>query len=289
MGADLHRDSDLGLPLTLTKERVDAPVTPMDTIETTVANSNPLLELRGIHKRYGGVNALRGVDLTVNAGEVVALVGDNGAGKSTLIKIIAGVMGADEGVIRVDGEEVSLGTPHAAASYGIAAVYQDLALCENLDVVANLFLGMELTHPPLLGRLRRLREPEMQRIAKKTLAELGANIPSLRRPVSTLSGGQRQAIAVARTRLSGSKLVIFDEPTAALGMRQTEQVLALILTLAKQGQAVILISHNLQDAFSVADRIEVLRLGSIAGSFSRSDFDVSRVVAAMVGSSSESE
>jgi D-xylose transport system ATP-binding protein len=255
----------------------------MNSMKPPVEHPNPFLELRGIHKRYGGVNALRGVDLTVNCGEVVALVGDNGAGKSTLIKIIAGVIGSDEGVVRINGEAVSLGTPHAAALHGIAAVYQDLALCENLDVVANLFLGMELTHPPLCGRLRRLREPEMLRIASEALVELGANIPSLRRPVSTLSGGQRQAIAVARARLSGSKLVIFDEPTAALGVRQTEQVLKLIQTLAKQGQAVILISHNLQDAFSVADRIVVLRLGSNAGGFNRSEFDGDRIVTAMIG------
>jgi D-xylose transport system ATP-binding protein len=243
----------------------------------------PFLELRGVHKRFGGVTALRGVDLTVHTGEVVALVGDNGAGKSTLIKTISGAIRADEGEFLVEGRRVQLGTPHAAAELGIATVYQDLALCENLDVVANLFLGAELGHRPLVGLLRRLREPEMNRIAQETLDKLAVNLPSLHRPVAGLSGGQRQAVAVGRALLFGSKLVILDEPTAALGVQQTAQVLELVRSLARSGHAVLLISHSLPDVFAVADRICVLRLGANAGTFDRADVDVDDVVSAMTG------
>ena len=245
--------------------------------------THPFLELRGIRKRFGGVTALRGVDLEVNRGEVVALVGDNGAGKSTLIKTVAGVVRADSGEFLVDGHQATLGSPHAAAELGIATVYQDLALCENLDVVANLFLGGELGRRPLFGPLRRLREPEMERRARETLSELGANVPNLRRPVAGLSGGQRQAVAVGRALLWGSKLVILDEPTAALGVKQTGQVLELIRTLAARGQAVLFISHSLPDVFAVADRIAVLRLGANAGTFGAADTSAAEIVAAMTG------
>jgi D-xylose transport system ATP-binding protein len=249
----------------------------------TSSVTHPFLELRGIHKRFGGVTALRGVHLDVNRGEVVALVGDNGAGKSTLIKTVAGALRADSGEYRVEGQRVAVASPHAAAELGIATVYQDLALCENLDVVANLFLGGELGRRPLLGPLRRLREPEMERRARETLAELGANVPNLRRPISGLSGGQRQAVAVGRALLWGSKLVILDEPTAALGVKQTRQVLDLIRNLADRGQAVLFISHSLPDIFAVADRIVVLRLGSNAGTFDTSETSAEEVVAAMTG------
>jgi D-xylose transport system ATP-binding protein len=246
-------------------------------------DSVPLLTLRRIHKRFGGVIALRGVDLEIRAGEVVALVGDNGAGKSTLVKTIAGALRADEGEFYVDGRRVTLGSPHAAAELGIATVYQDLALCENLDVVANLFLGGELGRRPLAGPLRRLREPEMGRRTLQTLAELGATIPNVRRPVAGLSGGQRQAVAVARALLWGSRLVILDEPTAALGVKQTTQVLELVRRLAARGQAVLFVSHSLPDVFAVADRIVVLRLGSNAGTFVAAETNAGEIVGAMTG------
>jgi len=275
VGADLQRDPLRRLPVALGASDHAQAVTPSTT--------HPFLELRGIRKRFGGVTALRGVHLDVNRGEVVALVGDNGAGKSTLIKTIAGVMRPDSGEFYVDGERALLSSPHAATELGIATVYQDLALCENLDVVANLFLGGELGRRPLFGPLRRLREPEMERQARETLAELGANVPNLRRPVAGLSGGQRQAVAVGRALLWGSKLVILDEPTAALGVKQTGQVLELIRRLADRGQAVLFISHSLPDVFAVADRIAVLRLGSNAGTFAVSETSASEIVGAMTG------
>jgi D-xylose transport system ATP-binding protein len=247
------------------------------------AQSAALLRLRGVQKRYGSVTALRGVDLDVASGEVVALVGDNGAGKSTLIKTIAGAVTADRGDFFFDGENVNLASPHAAAELGIATVYQDLALCENLDVVSNLFLGSEMARGPLPGVLRRLREPEMRRVARQTLESLSVNLPALDAPVSGLSGGQRQAVAVARALLFGSRLVILDEPTAALGVQQTAQVLALIRRLASQGQAVLVISHSLPDVFAVADRICVLRLGANAGTFDRRDSNPDQIVSAMTG------
>ena len=247
------------------------------------SDAAPFLELRGVKKRFGGVTALRGVDLSVHAGEVVALVGDNGAGKSTLIKTISGAIKADEGEFLVDGRHVTLGSPHAAAVLGIATVYQDLALCENLDVVANLFLGGEIGRRPLAGPLRRLGEAEMEHEARETLRRLGATIPGFRRPVAELSGGQRQAVAVGRALLWGSRLVILDEPTAALGVKQTAQVLDLVRRLADQGQAVIFISHSLPDVFAVSDRVCVLRLGANAGTFETAATDSQQLVAAMTG------
>lgn len=251
--------------------------------QQTRKNDPPFLELRGVHKRYGGVTALRGVDFDVWAGEVVALVGDNGAGKSTLIKTISGAVHADEGEFFVDGKRVTLGSPHASAALGIATVYQDLALCENLDVISNLFLGKEVGGGPLPGVLRRLGESAMQARARETLDRISINVPSLDRPVAGLSGGQRQAIAVGRALLWGPKLVLLDEPTAALGVQQTAQVLELVRRLAESGQAVVLISHSLPDVFAVADRICVIRLGANAGTFLRSDATVEKVVAAMTG------
>jgi len=245
--------------------------------------SPPFLELRGVHKRFGGVTALRGADLDVYAGEVVALVGDNGAGKSTLVKTISGAISADEGEFLVEGKRVSIGTPHAAAALGIATVYQDLALCENLDVSQNLFLGAELGAGPFPGLLRRLREPAMQARARETLERIAISVPSLDRPVAGLSGGQRQAVAVGRALLWGPKLVLLDEPTAALGVQQTAQVLQLVRRLADSGQAVLLISHSLPDVFAVADRICVLRLGTNAGTFLRAEANVEKVVSAMTG------
>ena len=253
---------------------------------TSVPNvtvANPLLLLRGIRKSYGPVQALRGVDLDVAAGEVHALVGDNGAGKSTLIKVISGSVHADAGQVEFDGRPVRLQSPAAAAELGISTVYQDLALCENLDVVANLFLGREFSDRPLAGPLRRLREPQMHRLAQQTLATLSIRIPSLRTPVGSLSGGQRQAVAVGRAMLWGSRLVLLDEPTAALGVEQTVQVLRLIREVAARGLAVVVISHSLPDVFQVADRISVLRLGGNAGTFDRRSTSPQDVVAAITG------
>jgi D-xylose transport system ATP-binding protein len=245
--------------------------------------TSPFLVLRGVRKRFGGITALRGVDLDVYPGEVLALVGDNGAGKSTLVKAIAGVIRPDEGEFVVEGRAVELSSPHVATSLGIATVYQDLALCENLDVVANLFLGGELGRRPFVGPLRRLSEAEMERRAGETLAVLGAEVPTLRRPVAGLSGGQRQAVAVGRALLWGSKLVLLDEPTAALGVQQTAQVLDLVRRLAEQGQAVVFISHSLPDIFAVADRIAVLRLGANAGTFLTRETSPQEIVGAMTG------
>jgi D-xylose transport system ATP-binding protein len=285
MGGDLLRSLGQHLP-TEVADAGGAAVTSTTMLampQTRARKEPPFLELRGVSKRFGAVTALRDVDIDIFAGEVLALVGDNGAGKSTLLKTIAGALRPDAGTFRVEGREVQLTTPHAAAVLGIATVYQDLALCENLDVVANLFLGAELGKGPLRGPLRRLREPEMAAIARKTLLSLSASLPALDRPVASLSGGQRQAIAVSRSLLLGSRLVMLDEPTAALGVQQTAQVLELVKRLANQGQAVLLISHSLPDVFAVADRICVLRLGANAGLFERRATDADEVVAAMTG------
>jgi D-xylose transport system ATP-binding protein len=250
---------------------------------SSVTVAGPLLRLRGIRKSYGPVRALRGADLDVAAGEVHALVGDNGAGKSTLIKVISGSEHADAGQIEFGGRPVRLHSPAAAAGLGIATVYQDLALCENLDVVANLFLGREFSARPLAGPLRRLSEPQMHRRAQQTLDMLSIRIPSLRTPVGALSGGQRQAVAVGRAVLWGSRLLLLDEPTAALGVEQTAQVLRLIREVAARGLAVLVISHSLPDVFSVADRISVLRLGANAGTFDRRTTSPQTVVGAITG------
>jgi D-xylose transport system ATP-binding protein len=281
VGSDLFGDPGKQVPGALTTASppgvIPAPSTPgRDPGE-------PFLRLVGIRKRFGAVTALRGVDLEARRGEVLALVGDNGAGKSTLVKTIAGVLRADAGEIYVEGQRVTLGTPHAAAALGIATVYQDLALVENLDPVANLFLGAEAARGPLVGVLRRLNEMEMEQRARETLDRIGAMVPNLHRPVAGLSGGQRQAIAVGRALLWGSRLVMLDEPTAALGVRQTGQVLELVRRLAADGQSVILVSHNLSDVFSVADRICVLRLGANAGTFATAETNMQEVVSAITG------
>jgi D-xylose transport system ATP-binding protein len=239
--------------------------------------------LRGIWKRYGAVTALQGVDFDVAPGEVVALVGDNGAGKSTLVKIIAGTVHADAGDLLFDDAPRRVATPKDAVALGIATLYQDLALCENLNVIENLFLGRELAGPPLLGPIRQLREPDMARMAEDTLRSLSIRIPSLREPVASLSGGQRQAVAVGRAVLWGSRLILLDEPTAALGIEQTAQVLGLVKTLARKGLGVVIVSHNLVDVFSVADRICVLRLGANAGTFDRRTAAPDQIVSAITG------
>jgi D-xylose transport system ATP-binding protein len=223
------------------------------------------------------VQALSGVDFAVSCGEVVALVGDNGAGKSTLVKVIAGVGPPDEGAIAWEGRPVAIGRPAEARALGIATVYQDLALCDNLDIAGNLFLGREIT------RRGTLDEVAMERRARDLLSTLGARLPDVRATVAALSGGQRQAVAIARSLLGEPKVVLLDEPTAALGVEQTAQVLELIERLRARGLAVVLISHNLEDVLSVADRVEVLRLGRNAGSFGAAEVTHEELVGAITG------
>ena len=228
-------------------------------------SETPLLQIRDLTKTFGSVQALTDVDFEVRSGEVMALVGDNGAGKSTLIKCIAGIHGYDAGEIFFEGEEVQIHGPKDAGKLGIEVVYQDLALCDNLDVVQNMYLGREIK-----DLLYRLKEPAMEQRTSETLKGLRVTtIRSIRQAVATLSGGQRQSVAVARAVMWNSKLVILDEPTAALGVAQTEQVLELVRRLAEQGLAVVLISHNLHDIFETATRITVLRLGRNVGVYER--------------------
>jgi D-xylose transport system ATP-binding protein len=243
----------------------------------------PLLALEGVSKRFGAVQALDDVDFEVHAGEVVGLVGDNGAGKSTLVKIISGSYSADDGELFADGTPVAIRGPADATQLGIATVYQDLALADNLDVVANLFLGSEeLSHGP--GRLTwQLDESDMEQRSHELLEQLAVTITNVRSEVSTLSGGQRQQVAVARSLLGDPKVMLLDEPTAALGVAQTAQVLALIKRLRERGLGVVMISHNLADVFEVADRIVVLRLGRQAGSFDVHETTPDEVVAAITG------
>jgi D-xylose transport system ATP-binding protein len=240
------------------------------------ASAAPLLTCTSVSKSFGAVQALDAVDFAAAAGEVTALVGDNGAGKSTLIKGVAGTQPFDSGEIRFDGEARRIHDPRAAAAVGIAVVYQDLALADNLDVVANLFLGRELT------RHGALDEIAMEERCRELLDGLAVTtLRSVRAPVAALSGGQRQAVAVARAVMGDPRLVILDEPTAALGVSQTRQVLELVRRLAEQGRAVVLITHNLDDAFEVADRIAVLRLGRNAGTFAAADTTKRDIVHAM--------
>jgi D-xylose transport system ATP-binding protein len=237
----------------------------------------PILELKGVSKRFGAVQALTNVNFTASPGEVMALVGDNGAGKSTLIKGIAGIYPFDEGEVYFDGKRVTMHSPRDSAALGIEVVYQDLALADNLDVVANMFLGRERTQS-----LFRLNEVSMEQAAIETLNSLSVStLRSVRMPVAALSGGQRQAIAVAKAVMWNSRLVILDEPTAALGVAQTRQVLDLVRRLAEKGLAVILISHNLHDIFEAADRITVLRLGQRVAEFVRAETNQQEVVQAI--------
>jgi D-xylose transport system ATP-binding protein len=237
----------------------------------------PVLELRGVSKAFGAVQALYEVDFHVAAGQVMALVGDNGAGKSTLIKCIAGIYSTDSGEVIFEGQHVNIHGPKDAARLGIEIVYQDLALADNLDVVQNMFLGREE-----LASLRRLDEVTMERRAQDTLSSLSVTtIRSVRQTVAGLSGGQRQSVAVAKAVMWNSKVVILDEPTAALGVAQTKQVLDLVERLGQQGLAVILISHNLHDIFQVADLITVLRLGQNVAEFKRRETNQQEVVEAI--------
>ncbi len=243
-------------------------------------DAEPVLSLAGVSKSFGAVSALTDIDLEVYAGEVVALVGDNGAGKSTLVKVLAGVHRPDTGEIRFEGRPVTVTDPSASLALGIATVFQDLALCENLDVVANLFLGQELS--PL-----RLDEVHMETRSWELLNELSARIPSLRTPVASLSGGQRQTVAIARSLLVDPKVIILDEPTAALGVAQTAEVLDLIERVRDRGLGVVMISHNMEDVRAVADRIAVLRLGRNNGVF-RADASSEDLISAITGESDNS-
>jgi D-xylose transport system ATP-binding protein len=240
-------------------------------------NTHHLLELQEVHKRFGAVNALNGVNFHVDAGQVMALVGDNGAGKSTLIKCVAGIHPIDGGQIFWDGEAVDIHGPKDSARLGIEVVYQDLALADNLDVVENMYLGREIR-----STFRRLDEAKMERRARDVLGELSVTtIQSVRQLVAGLSGGQRQSVAVAKAVLWNSKLVILDEPTAALGVAQTRQVLDLVKRLAEQKLAVVLISHNMSDVFEVADYITVLRLGQNVAEFKTKETNQREVVEAI--------
>jgi D-xylose transport system ATP-binding protein len=246
--------------------------------EPAMAETQPLLELRGITKRFGAVNALNGVDFHVDPGEVVGLVGDNGAGKSTLVKVIAGIHPPTDGEMEWEGNRVHVSAPQDAVDLGIATVYQDLALCDNLDVVENLFLGREEIKGGLLD------EVSMEQQANDLLAQLSVTtIQSVRGEVGAMSGGQRQSVAIARSLLGEPRIVILDEPTAALGVAQTAQVLALIKRLKERGLGVIVISHNLGDVFQVVDRIFVMRLGARAAEFDVNTATQEEVVAAITG------
>ncbi|GHJ46087.1 ABC transporter ATP-binding protein [Catellatospora sp. TT07R-123] len=233
----------------------------------------PLLELRGINKSFGPVQVLRNVDFSVHPGEVTALVGDNGAGKSTLVKCIGGIYSTDSGEYLMDAKPVHVHSPRDAAHLGVEIVYQDLALCDNLDIVQNMFLGRERRSGIILD------EPSMEQLAAQTLAGLSVRtVKSVRQLVSSLSGGQRQTVAIAKAVLWNSKLVILDEPTAALGVAQTAQVLELVRRLADNGLAVVLISHNMNDVFAVSDRIAALYLGQMAAQVKTTDVTHAQVV-----------
>ncbi|MET7481872.1 ATP-binding cassette domain-containing protein [Streptomyces sp. NPDC005538] len=240
-------------------------------------SATPVLALRGVSKRFGAVQALTDVELEVHAGEVVALVGDNGAGKSTLVKTIAGVHPIDEGVIEWEGNAVSINKPHDAQGLGVATVYQDLALCDNLDVVGNLYLGRELLRRGVID------EVTMEKNSRELLSTLSIRIPSVRIPIASLSGGQRQVVAIARALIGDPKVVILDEPTAALGVEQTAQVLDLVERLRERNLGVILISHNMADVKAVADTVNVLRLGKNNGSFPVKDTSQETIIAAITG------
>jgi D-xylose transport system ATP-binding protein len=262
----------------VTATQVEAPV--------PGASTAPALELRGVSKSFGVVQALTDVDFEVRSGEVMALVGDNGAGKSTLIKSIAGIHPIDSGEILFEGREVHISGPKDAARLGIEVVYQDLALADNLDVVQNMYLGREVH-----DFLQRLNEPVMEQKTIETMRSLSVTtLRSVRQRVASLSGGQRQSVAVARAVMWNSKVVILDEPTAALGVAQTRQVLDLVKRLREQGLAVVLISHNLTDVFEVADRITVLRLGRNVGVYERARTNEQEIVQAITfGTSSPEE
>ncbi|MBH0130813.1 ATP-binding cassette domain-containing protein [Salinibacterium sp. NK8237] len=248
----------------------------MTDVTPATSDDEPILSLRGISKQFGAIEALSDVSLDIYPGEVVAIVGDNGAGKSTLVKVLAGVHPATSGTISYRGDEVSLANPTDARDLGIATVFQDLALCDNLDVVSNLFLGRELGSGAL-------DEVEMEQQTWALLRQLSAKIPSVRTPVAGLSGGQRQTVAIARSLIGNPSIVVLDEPTAALGVAQTAEVLNLIEHLRERGHGIVLVSHNMADVQAVADRVVVLRLGRNNGDFAVADVTYEDIIAAITG------
>ncbi len=247
------------------------------------AGRRPILEGRDLTKVYGHVQALRGASFTAYPGEIVALVGDNGAGKSTLVKCLSGAEHPDSGTISVDGRTVTIASPTEGQVLGIETVYQDLALATDLDGAANVFLGREVLRPGILGRLGVLDKRTMRSRARDSFLELGVDLQDATVPVGSLSGGQRQSVAVARAVTWANKVVFLDEPTAALGVVQTERVLETIKRVAEGGITVVLVSHNMPQVIEIADRVEVLRLGRRVARFTADDVDVDRLVAAMTG------
>ena len=246
-----------------------------------------VLEAQGIVKRYGHVQALDGADFAVEPGEVVALIGDNGAGKSTLVKVMAGVTAPDDGQLLVKGVPVTFASPQHAREMGIETVFQDLALAPDLGPAENAFVGRELVRPGVLGRLGVLDKKEMRRRALESFVSLGTDVKDMDASVAALSGGQRQSVAICRSVMWASELVFMDEPTAALGVRQTRRVLELIRRVAAGGVAVVLISHNMTEVIDVADRVEVLRLGRRVARITTAETDVEQLVGAMTGALDE--
>lgn len=254
-----------------------------------MGESAPLLEARGVVKHFGHVHALVGADFRVDPGEVVSLIGDNGAGKSTLVKILAGVMRPDEGQLYFDQEAVSFADPTDAQALGIETVFQDLALAPELDSAANLFLGKELLKPGLLGKFGFLDNAQMKARTKEAFAKLGAGVQSDKVAVASLSGGQQQSVAVGRAATWASRIIIMDEPTAALGVVQSKAVLELIKRVRDSGISVILISHSMPEVLAVSDRVEVLRLGRRVAQFDAETTSMDELVAAMTGARVEEE
>jgi simple sugar transport system ATP-binding protein len=249
----------------------------------TTDTQQPLLEARQVWKRFGSIEALRGANFAIGRGEVVALMGDNGAGKSTLVKTLCGLYAPSEGEVRFDGRAVQLSSPKDAQALGMETVYQDLALAPDLDAAANMFLGREVLRGGLAGRLGILDKPQMRRRTVEALTTMKVALKSIDAPIATLSGGQRQSIAVVRAVTWADKLVVMDEPTAALGVAQSAAVLDLIRRVKESGRSVILISHNVPDVMAVADRVEVLRHGRRTARFDRADMSMENIVAAITG------
>ena len=262
-------------------------VDPATSRSPAPANGTPLVQMRDIKRNFGRVVALRGADVVARSGEVTAIVGDNGAGKSTMIKILSGAIQPDGGQILLDGHLAHFASPQEARQAGIETVYQDLALAPSLDVAANLFLGRETRQTGVLGALGFLDDRAMRRRAQQEMAGLKIGLSSVRQPVVTLSGGQRQAIAVARATAWGTRIVIMDEPTAALGVRETQMVLRLIERVKSSGICVIMISHSMPEVFEVADSIAILRLGRTVQQIGRAETNMTDVVAFMTGAAVE--
>lgn len=251
--------------------------------ETRTARPQPILQARGIVKRFGHVEALRGVDFDAHAGEITALIGDNGAGKSTLVKILSGVYGPTDGTLLVDGQAVRFGSPSDAHALGIETVYQDLSVCQDLTPSANMFMGREAVRPGLLGRLGFLDNATMRRESALAFQKLKVQLKDMDAPIASLSGGQRQSVAICRAAMWAKRVVFMDEPTAALGVVQTARTLDLVRRIRDTGIAVVLISHNMRDVIQVADTVEVLRLGKRIATMRNDGLTVADLVGAMTG------